>query len=493
MYPYQEKVIKAGSLIRNALPFIIALFLYALLYSRYFINDDGLIGSDYSYFLPNMLSGYYWYLENGMFEIPWFTPGLCGGLPLLPNPQSIYYSIPQFLLIWFEPLHSVYVTFLSFATAGMITFYLLLVRVFKFSKATALLGSFIFLFNGFYSSRMIMGHLTYHVFMLVPVIAYFLMRHPYQGNQYNNILTGIILPAVLLSYVIHAGALNFVVPLLIMLIGIYYCFRLISGDKTSFWYRFILSGLLALCISASKLVPAFFYVRQFPRDIYSLPGFEGVVSALINVTKSLAGIFDSKIAEQLVNISFPVSNLGFDFSIGFAPLFNLFIYIIYKIVLRVKTIAGKTANISSYQSAIWPIAFIIFIPVLLNTYYPAWNDVLKNLPYIKNSSLLTRWIAIDIPLVIILACHIVDKLKHNKRFYFIIFIVVGVVFVEKSFNSNQYKEEMNYSSSKINAAYLQARQTRHAIPVEKIGAYIDERNQYIIAHARNDELVAGIY
>src|ERR1700758_5093420 len=68
---------------------------------------DGMIGHDYRYFLPYMLSGMQWISRNGWLTVPYFTPDYCGGIPWLANPQSIFYSVPQFLSLLTNPVTAI--------------------------------------------------------------------------------------------------------------------------------------------------------------------------------------------------------------------------------------------------------------------------------------------------------------------------------------------------------------------------------------------------
>src|SRR3989442_8323820 len=79
------------------LTFVAALLVFHLTFGSFFPNRNGGLGHDYSYVLPTLLAGHYWYAVNGPLAIPWFTPAICGGVPLLADPQSFYYSVPQWL------------------------------------------------------------------------------------------------------------------------------------------------------------------------------------------------------------------------------------------------------------------------------------------------------------------------------------------------------------------------------------------------------------
>jgi hypothetical protein len=68
-------------------------------------SADGMLGHDYGYFFPYLLSGVQWAYRNGWLAIPYFTPDYCGGIPWLANPQSMFYSAPQLLTVFDRSNH----------------------------------------------------------------------------------------------------------------------------------------------------------------------------------------------------------------------------------------------------------------------------------------------------------------------------------------------------------------------------------------------------
>ncbi len=469
---------------------LVAVLFYLFFYNRFFMDQSGAIGGDYSYFLPQLLSGYFWYQQNDVFSIPWFTPAFCGGLPFFPNPQSTYFSLPQLLFNQLGPINSVYSVFLLFAVVGQLGSYCLLKHIFRFDTASAFTGSLLFLFNGFYTSRMITGHLTYHVFMLVPLLAYCLLCNFTTRDRIQTIAPGLILPAMLMAYVIYAGAVNLMLPILISLIGVYYCYRLFMEDKPDFWYRFFISGFIALSLTAAKLVPAFFYIKAFPRDQYSLPGFNGLLAALFNTGKSLFDSHEPGIAENLVNLTFPATDIGLDFSIGILPMLIIMSYTLYALGLYFY----KKQPLWRGQQPVCLCALLVvlLVPVVVNTYYPWWNELLKSLPYIKNSSLLTRWTAIDILPLVIISSYCLNKFSHVRWYILIATLSVTIVLLEKHVSVDRYKPALIYGAADVTESYRFVAATGKITPIHSIGAFLDDNNNYVMLHGRNDLMTTGV-
>jgi hypothetical protein len=137
----------------------------------FFPNRNGLLGHDYSWFFPTLLVGHFWHRQNGWLTPPDFTAAFCGGVPFLANPQSVFFSLPQLLMSLLEPTPAMFATLVVSATVGAAGCYFLLRRHFGTSVSAATLGATLFLLNGFLFYRVVIGHLTYHAFGVVPLLA----------------------------------------------------------------------------------------------------------------------------------------------------------------------------------------------------------------------------------------------------------------------------------------------------------------------------------
>jgi len=321
--------------------FLFLLFSYHLIFFRFFPTEQGMLGQDYAYFLPNLLNGKYWFNNNGLFAVPWFTPAFCGGVPFFPNPQNIYYSLPQLLSLFVNPLHGVYISVLIFAALGLIGTFLLLRNVFAVSTASAFLGSTIFLFNGFYSSRMLIGHITYQVFALVPLLSWLLLNK----TKSKVLETGyVLLAGVILAYMVYAGAANFIVPVILCIVCIWSLTGIVQQASFTFCKRLCLSGIIAILISLAKLYPSLLYLQGFTRDYYPLPGFDGVWNAAKNIFMMLFLTPFKDISDNLVNYPFDLNQNEFNFSITIVPLV-LILIILFKAIKYLTKIRNNITGI----------------------------------------------------------------------------------------------------------------------------------------------------
>jgi hypothetical protein len=467
---------------------------YHLIFQQYFPNTHGKLGHDYGLFLPKLLDGYFWFSSNGLLALPWFTPAFCGGIPLFPDPQSMYYSVPQFLTFVTDPLTSVYITFLLFATLGAIGFYLLLQRVFHTGPWLALLGAGLFVFNGFYAHRMIIGHLTYHPFMLIPLVAFFLLRSgPHEAaNSARAVLFHGVMGGILLAYMFQAGMVNVILPAIGSIIVIGLVYHLMGNTPVQFWRRVLCAAGIATALCSAKLVAAIAYLQYFGRDMYTLPGTRTLLESVRIAWQSLfiAPALDLGTA-ALVNVQWGLDRHEFEFGVTFIPLVWLLgggIAWIYR--LCVYGIPPRYLPQQWLYLAL--MASVLLLPIALNYYTPTWNVFLKHLPILRNSTSLVRWISLYIPVVILLTA-LAGASLHHARPYLPLAVVtsLAIVVMIHSFTDRQFYHAQSYDPSQIRAAYY-AVQRRERFPViTHIMMYADPTGRGIMPPGRNDVLTQG--
>ena len=239
---------------------------------------EGSIGGDYTYFLPWLLSGYYWFLGNGL-DLPWFTPAMCAGVPFFPNPQSMFYSVPQALTFITDPLTAVIVTGWLFALIGFIGMWHLAGLWTRLPIVTGF-AAMAFTFNGLFLARMSAGHLTNHVYMLLPLLCYWLLR---PSRRFTGILDSIIVGAML-AYFVHAGASVMIVPFGAAMVLV----LLIMAKTREVFVRLTIAAVAAIVLALGKLTAIAYFMAQFPRDLYPLPGADSLLNAFylcVNIRK----------------------------------------------------------------------------------------------------------------------------------------------------------------------------------------------------------------
>ncbi|HKS88816.1 MAG TPA: hypothetical protein VJR70_05190 [Stellaceae bacterium] len=363
--------------------------IYAGFAAGFFPNPSGRLGEDYSYFLPLLLAGRYWIAVNGLWPPPVFSPAFCGGLPLLANPQSIFYSLPQALAQFVDPETSFYLTAVLSAWLGGVGTFLLLRRRFEASVAAASLGAAMFLFNGFLLYRMAIGHATYHTLGLLPLLCWALLA-PLAGRPDRAWRAALAIAGsgAMLAYIVYAGAPNMVVPLALAALAVWLLHALVHRPIWSFWPFGLAAGLLAAIAGAAKLVPAAVYVGNFARDggLYLFPDPATALSALFR-----AFFVPSTLPD------FPERH-EFEFGLGLAPLLLIVAGACVAIArggVAWRRVGPRRALVAGVLAA------VLAVPLWLNIGGPDFAAWLQKLPYIGENGMLVRWFVIwQLPLTI---------------------------------------------------------------------------------------------
>jgi hypothetical protein len=466
------------------------------LFSQFFPNAQGKLGHDYAYNLPMLLDGFYWFQNNGLRALPWFTPSFCGGMPLLANPATFYLSTAQFFAFLAGPLAGVRLTLLLFGALGYWGFYYLLTNVYRVRPWPALLGGALFLFNGFYVYRFIVGHLEFHAFMLVPLTAYLLLAEPpsvplRRWRQGRNVLAA----ALLIGYMFVAGMTQLMIPALMTIILFALVKKVLDPDFSlrPFILGFALAGLISLGLSAAKLTAALAFLANFPRDSYPLPGVEGLGRLLGLIGRVLAFGGDGIDGRNILsNSRWSMERHEFEYGIGLVPFLLLGIGLL-PVVWRWRNLRSVLAFFRpGARLALLGIFLLLAVPVLLNYYTPAWNAFLKTLPIIKNLSNFLRWLAIYIPMLILAAVLVLDRAElFRGQVIRIVWAGLALLLVQNLIVDRGFYHAQPYDPARIEAAYLAARNQGGPPQVTSLVVNVDADGKPALTGERNDSLANG--
>ena len=443
-----------GGALRQAAPVDVGVLglgftvLFHLLFHRYFPTELGRLGHDHSYFLPHLLAGDYWAHENGPLAVAWFTPAFCGGMPMFANPQSPFYTVAQWLSItFFDPLTSVYVTMLGFAWLGYAGFYLLARGSFGASRPAALLGAVLFMFNGLFTHRMIIGHFTFHAFMLMPLLAYLLLRRPTDWTR------DVALAALPIAYMVMSGMIQLILPTLLAVAVVGIAHRMFRGGRLGFWTRFVAAVALAGAMCLARLSASGAFLAPFPRDDYKLPGAASVVGVLELLLESLfVRPAHRTAAGVVVNQQWILEQHEFEFGVTIVPLLLLLVAGASAIVRWRRTGLGRPSPRAVAEGVI--AAIVMTVPIAINYYSPSWNEMLKSLPLIGSSSSLFRWFSLYIPLVILAAARALDEITSREAVRWVVAGAgIAVCLTANLLADDGFYRQQPYDPRAIEAAY----------------------------------------
>ncbi len=421
------------------------LLAYHLVFRDFFPLPNGRMGHDYVLTLGSFLDGYLWFRNNGILTPPWFTPSFCGGQAFFADPQSIFYSIPQFLAFLVDPLQAAYASFLLFAALGFWGMFLFSRRNFLLDHSASLVAATVFMFNGFYAHRIIVGHYGYQSFMLIPFVAYFLLKSP--SNKLFSIgsIRQSLIAGALVAYWFHSGLTTLMVPAALAVISLACMTALITKRHLagSFLIRGLCAGLFAVGLSASKLNANMALMESFARDYYPLPGISDIGGLLTFVFQSL--FYSSEHVYQTViplwkNMQWAA--MPHELAFGLTPI-SLLVLLVGAGSFAYSKQQADTQQPGASSSRWLPgvvLSAILLLPLALLYYTPDWNETLKRLPLVGSTTSPYRWLIIYIPLLAALtglATGVSGKLQKGM----VLITIIGIPFLNNLENRDYYQRQ----------------------------------------------------
>lgn len=472
------------------------LFAYHRIFSSFFPNENGLLGHDFSLTLPELLDGYIWFKNNSLFDVPWFTPSFCGGQPFFADTQSIYYSVPQFLAFWTDPLGASYLTLLIFAAIGFWGFYLLMRQVFSAGWEASAFAGAVFMFNGFLSHRLITGQYAFHGITLIPWVA-LLLLHPREFPAGAVRRGGNAVGAgILIAYWLHSGLTTLMMPVGLSVFALACVYWLSGGRLWPFFIRSLGAALVALALCISKLVASLSFFSNFQRSSYLLPGVDGIVATFTLIFKSLfyssQSVAQSALA-SMRNVQWAVEPHEWAYGLTLIPLFILIVGA-GAYVLRLGSSNGTSLGGLLRRRSLVILVMLclaLALPLALNTYSPAWNAFLKQVPVIKSASLLLRWLIVYIPFVVLLAALVLDRVPMPQRLRSVLLALslIGLVTLN-ALERREYYQTQPYNPSAIQQAYKEIASGQSTPHIHSVGVTLSQQG-VVMSVDRNDAMTKG--
>jgi hypothetical protein len=396
---------------------LLILSIHQIIFQNLIIFNNSMVAEDLYLGLPNLIFGKIWYFKNGLFNPPHFIASQGGGIPFYADPQSSYYSIFQIFFILFKISTSLKVIFFLFTLIGFFGSYLLLKKSFKFERYSSLLGATLFIFNGFFVNRFLVGHLflTYYIFL--PLYCFLLFSTILCKNLYVQKIS-LILSSIIFSSFFYAGASTVIIQSTYS-IGIIVLIFYIKYKNYNIFINFIYSILFALLISLSNISYKIHFYSQFTRELVGTT-LNGFSSFLYTSLTSLFFVPDPFFYRdnQINNIKTYLSIAELEFGLSVISLILLIIFF-----LKFKKFYLKE-NLILY--------FFLFLILILPTFY-IFNflfitNILEKIPIVGAIWERNRWLLIYIYPIIIINAFAVQKLFSNKNTLIIIIFIFIPIF-----------------------------------------------------------------
>ncbi len=226
------------------------------------LNYGDLIGHDYNYFFPKLLEGNWHFLRQGLSPFL-YSPHYCGGFPEFANPQSMYYSVLQFLSLHLDLWIASQITIGAAMLIGYLGWYLFGRDVLKMNLHWSHVFALIISAHGFYFMHILAGHIIYHQMPLIGLLLWLLLersRDTWKSLAWKASLFGLIS-----ANIIHSGGF-YVAVMTVTAFLLLLPFELLIHRRVNV-LRIASCTLAALLMNGGKLYASWSFMRFFPRNL----------------------------------------------------------------------------------------------------------------------------------------------------------------------------------------------------------------------------------
>ena len=458
------------------------IFAHQIIFQDFFPNINSNLGHDFSLSLPNLTFGKIWFQKN-LFSIPWFSPSFCCGVPFYADPQSGFYSFQQIFFIFFSPLMAIKLSFLFYSLISFFGFFFLVNKSFKLNIYLSLLAATLFLFNGFFNYRAVIGHWSFLSYAFIPLYSLVLIYSFEKREEKLKSFFYLLISSLLFTNFIHSGASSLIVVISLSIIFILTLYIYVNGNLKII-YKFIYSIIIGSAISSSKISASFALINNFTREYPPLL-FKNPFDFFENMLRSLF-FYPSEEKFNLKTINNVTNNLQvheMEFGLSVVPVIIFFIFI-----LSIKKSNLFKLNFVKLLSLTVIFSITIFVP-LINLSNNFFGEILRNLPVIKSTWVHYRLISIYIIPIILISCLFLNKLnfdiKKTKSLVFLFLIII--IFQEYNYNKSFYNDQP-YDPKDIESFYKDKNKIND-LRVEEIIIFLDKNKKTVITNQRNDAFI----
>jgi len=464
------------------LGFFLLLYCYHLIFGQFFPTKNGTMGHDWSWIIPSYLRSYADYLQHG---IPFFSNGSLFRIDI--NPAAchglIYYLFalphdPVSLLIWmgFSPVTVAYLQFLMFASIGFWGMFVLLSRVFMLTLPVALLGAGMFMFNGFYAHRIIIGHLYFAV-MLLPLLAFCLTyATKVREDKWQALLWG-VLAGVVAYYAFTFRVSVIIVPFVLTLVAVLGLWLIRGGGLSSLLARSIIAMLVASALAYQYLYAFSISVSDeiaiTQRISYSFPAFRDV-GAMSGVLFEMLFFSPEDIEriylENIVNLGVAQQRHELEYGISVVPLLLLTISLLV-FVWRWLHIDhwGVVRLFWGRWLLVVLIVVVLLFPIIYTTNFPELLSLIKKIPLINATTSPQRTYFIYVFLLPFLSILAISRVIAGRWMWAVAIACLGVVVLSTASTGREFYHAQPYDPKPVQEAHHELQNGRQLPPIDRIG------------------------
>lgn len=424
--------------------FLLIFLIHQFIFQSNLIFNNTYVAEDYKSYIPWMIFGKIWFLKNGFLSIPHFAASLCGGTPYHADPSSFYFSFMQLFFISFDVPTAIRLTFLTFSLFGFIGMYLLCTKSFKLNKVSALIAATLFIFNGFFTSRALVGHLIYGYNAFIPIYIFLIIESAKVKKNLANIYT--LVSSLLLCSFFYAGSSSFMpfaLYAIILILFIYWWLFQLTG----LFKRAIYSLALTCLLSVSKISYSLNFLKLFPREITgaTLDNYFSFFYTFITSLFIVPDPFFFDKHQYQINKTYVYLH-ELEYGIGIVPILIFFYFIFF---LRKKLLFPKQNN--------YLIIILLLIPSLLIVEIPYLSNIINQTPVISSTWVRSRWLSVYIIPIILGTCILINKINFKNNFFIIVILLTpifqNIFYIEAKkafFPTKSYEAKAVYSFDSIN-------------------------------------------
>jgi hypothetical protein len=448
-------------------------------------------GHDYNLAIPSLLDTALHFRLNGL-AIQWFTPSFGGGIPAFPNPNNMQFSLPAFLSVFLFPWQAVILSVIIYISTGFIACEYFLRHTLKLNWTSSVLGAVFFSANGFIIDRVVVGHLGYHIFPILPIFLILLLDEslsPFIAATVMGLISALLIQSA--GYFI---IIVFALSILIILPIVY-----IYNPSFFKWKRWLIiissGGIIGLIISASKLAAVYSFMRFFPRtlaDHYptTIPlGIFGLFLQLLGTMNlaplfQIAGLNPDTIKNYILTAT--RADYGYwEMDMSLSPIVFILLAIgADKFFHHPKKYFGKLLDRHRIIAVIFLVLFL-WLAMEFTLAQGAIYPLLQHLPILSSLHVNIRFAAAFIFPLAFVAALIYNRLS-NSRYPFYIFIAVNILTLLPLGAYFLFRSDLFYRYYDIRTAqkYYSEMQSGTALDVTSIGTENDN-TQALLDHSSN--------